>query len=154
VVAVSNGTLLQSECLTSGGTQDVSLRLAGALATGVFEFASRVSDVRLDPDDWVLWRLVLEGGICEGLRAVYPNPSNGDPVVLRYWLDAAASGRLSVYDARGLLVASRGVPDGLAGLNELEWRAQAGNGSRVPSGVYLAVPFPAGARLPIASGTR
>lgn len=123
---------------TAGGAQDVSLRLAGALATGVFEFASAVSEVRLDPDDWVLWNLVLEGEIGEGLRAVYPNPSNGDPVVLRYWLDAAASGRLSVYDARGLLVADREVPGGVAGLNELEWRAQAGNGSRLPSGVYWA----------------
>jgi hypothetical protein len=123
---------------TSGGEQTVKVRLAGALDSAVFEFASPISEARLDPDGWVLWSPFGDDAISEGLQSVYPNPSAGDDVVLRYWLNATKPGTLTFYDVRGLKVAARAVPAGPPGLNEIKWDAQADDGARLPSGVYWA----------------
>jgi aminopeptidase N len=123
---------------TSAGDQTVNLRLAGGSASGVFEFATPISAARLDPDGWVLWTPLGDGAISEGLQGVYPNPSAGEWVVLRFWLDGAKAGTLTFYDVRGSTVATRAVPAGTAGLNEIGWNVQADDGARLPSGVYWA----------------
>ncbi len=123
---------------TAGGGQTVNLRLDGALASAVFEFPTPVIEARLDPDGWVLWTPLGDDAISEGLQGVYPNPSAGDWVVLRFWLNDAKPGVVTFYDARGLKVASRAVPAGAPGPNEFGWNVRADDGARLPSGVYWA----------------
>ena len=123
---------------TGGGDQTVNVRLSGALTGEVFEFAAPITDARLDPDGWLLWTPLGDDAISEGLQGVYPNPSAGEDVVLRYWLNAAKPGVLTFYDARGLTVASRAVPPAAPGLNEINWKPQADDGARLSSGVYWA----------------
>ena len=76
--------------------------------------------------------------ISEGLQGVYPNPSDGQWVTLRFWLNGAKTGELTFYDARGMKVATRTVPAGTPGLNEIGWNVRADDGARLPSGVYWA----------------
>jgi aminopeptidase N len=123
---------------TAGGEQTVNLRLNGRLATGAFEFAAPITDARLDPDGWLLWTPLGDDAISEGLQGVYPNPSRGEWLVLRFWLNAAKPGALTIYDARGMKVATRAVPAAAPGLNEIGWNVRADDGARLPSGVYWA----------------
>lgn len=123
---------------TAQGARDVSLRLDGATAAATFEFESAVSGAELDPDGWLLWTPLGEGLLAEGLQSAYPNPSRGGWIVLRYWLETARPGRLTILDARGATVAARDLPAGQAGLNEVGWDVRDARGARVASGVYWA----------------
>jgi aminopeptidase N len=123
---------------TADGDRTVTVRLNGSLATGTFEFAAPITDARLDPDGWLLWTPLGDDAISEGLQGVYPNPSDGEWLVLRFWLNGAKSGELTFYDARGMKVATRAVPAAAPGLNEIRWNVRADDGARLPSGVYWA----------------
>ena len=123
---------------TAGGERTVSMRLDGALAAADFELDAAVTGARLDPEGRILWTPLGDDAITEGLQGAYPNPSAGDWVVLRYWLNEARDGRLDFYDARGMKVATRAVAGGAAGLNEIGWNVRADDGARLPSGVYWA----------------
>jgi aminopeptidase N len=131
---------------TTAGTETVTLRLDATLATSTFEFAAAVTGAVLDPDGWLLWTPLGVEVYGEGLQSAYPNPSAGDWVVFRYWLDAARSGTLTIYDVRGATVATRAVPEASAGLNEIGWDVRADDGARLPSGVYWAALELAGRR--------
>ena len=131
---------------TTAGTETVTLRLDATLASATFEFAAAVTGAVLDPDGWLLWTPLGAEVYGEGLQSAYPNPSAGDWVVFRYWLDAARSGTLTIYDVRGATVATRAVPAAAAGLNEIGWNVRADDGARLPSGVYWAALELAGRR--------
>ena len=123
---------------TAAGGRTVRLRLSGTLAEAVFELDAAVTSAVLDPEGWLLWTPLDDGAPAEGLTAVFPNPATAHRLALRYWLDAAKAGRLTVYDARGAAVARRAVPAGTRGLNEYVWDLAADDGARLPAGVYWA----------------
>lgn len=125
--------------LTAGGARQFTLRLDGTLANATFELDAAITGVALDPDGWLLWTPLGDERPLEGLQGTFPNPSRGGWVVLRYWLEGARGGRLSIHDARGAVVHARELPDGEPGLNEAGWNVRDDRGARVPSGVYWAV---------------
>lgn len=128
------------EVVTDAGVEVRSLRLSEATADTVWQFDSPVQYAVLDPDHWVLWKPASGISSETGITRLYPNPSSGTLLNLRFHLSAPARVVFRVYDALGRQVHARDLgaiePD--PGFNELAWDQRGDGGRRLASGVYWA----------------
>lgn len=126
--------------VTEAGSEVRTLRLTGPTAEAVWQFDSPVSYAVLDPDHWVLWRPASGVANTNGITRLYPNPSRGSLLNLRYHLGSDARIVFRVYDALGREVHARdlGTIEAEAGFNELSWDQRGADGRRLASGVYWA----------------
>jgi aminopeptidase N len=125
----------------SSGTTTVNMHITEFQATLSYDLlAGEITGVAIDPEHWVLWQPVGGTSTQAGLTDIYPNPSQGAYVYLRYRLDDNSSVILRVYNAMGAEVSYRdyGRKDPEGTYNEIVWDVKDNSGVRVPSGVYWA----------------
>jgi len=132
--------------ITTAGEIDLAVNLNSATATADFELEAEIRQVRLDPQQWVLWRGAGAAVQPQGLTRVFPNPSRGNYVVFRYWLEQSAQVEVRVYDALGREMVLRDLGRVESGQHEWGWNVYGNAGERVPSGIYWAAVFVDGKR--------
>ncbi len=125
---------------TTAGVQTVRARLSARETAFTFALAGALQSVELDPERWVCWRAAAapQGGI--GITAVYPNPAPAGPVSVAFRLAEPAEVTLRVFDARGRLVAERGLGarEPLLADDVVAWDGRDDAGRRAAAGVYWA----------------
>jgi aminopeptidase N len=103
-----------------------------------YEYPEAITQVELDPEQWVLWNEAGPEPETSGLELVYPNPSRGGYVVFRYSLAQTGTVVVRILDAYGRQVFHHDLgavdpdPDG----NEYGWNVRTVGGARVASGIY------------------
>lgn len=122
-----------------------------ASETFVYQIEEPAVTVEVDPDDWLLKKMVVIGQVTPsglaagetGLTVNYPNPFQPRTHGWTYWqlqvakVHAALPLTVKIYDCRGGLVAT--LTDGKysAGLYTLSWDGTDRSGTRVAGGVYF-----------------
>lgn len=123
------------------GSTTVDMHLSNVqVSLGYDLINGEITGVAIDPDHWVLWKPAGGSSSREGLVSIYPNPSCGAFVYLRFQLNEPASVVLRIYNAMGAEVAFRdlGTVNPAGTYNEYVWDEKSNEGARVPSGVYWA----------------
>jgi Peptidase family M1 domain/Peptidase M1 N-terminal domain len=125
---------------TVAGVETRSLRLEQELAQAEWDFADPILKVELDPEHWVLWKPAQGISTVEGITRLFPNPSRGNLLNLRFYLEQPAPVVLRVFDAAGREIFSQDlgliVPE--PGFNEVSWNQKDHSGAGLASGVYWA----------------
>jgi len=108
-----------------------------------FDFETAITDVAIDPDNWVLKEITQVTYVDEppvpGVFAVhqnYPNPFN-DGTTISFELPEEGNVTLNIYNLLGERV--RRLVDGVQaqGLNQTRWDGNNDRGEALPSGVYF-----------------
>jgi aminopeptidase N len=126
---------------TGAGDSDTTLWVDEQEEYYMFETASLVTDIRFDPDGWILCdhsRVTsgLDMPSVPFLSQNFPNPFNPSTTI-RFGIDSPGHVRISVYDARGALVKTL-VDEKLGeGAHEAVWNGTGSDGRNVSSGVYF-----------------
>ncbi|MBU8869323.1 MAG: T9SS type A sorting domain-containing protein [Gemmatimonadales bacterium] len=128
------------EVVTESGVEMRYMSLDKETTHNVFEFGDPIVSVDLDPEHWVLWKPAVGIGSVAGITLLYPNPSRGSLLNLRYFLENPAQVVLRIFDAAGREVFIRDlglvVPE--PGFNEISWNQNNLQGAGLPSGIYWA----------------
>ena len=130
----------------STGLGDTTFVVQNSLAEQWYDFVvdGTVSDVQLDPDDWVLCT-VTPAGVSEVPAPVaavarllpnVPNPFN-PATTIRYETTAAGEVRLDVHDVAGRLVKNLVAGTVSAGDHQVRWNGTDSAGRAVASGTYF-----------------
>lgn len=128
------------------GETVLQLNLATAATQADFELPGAITDVQLDPEQAVLWKVATVVSASVGLTDAFPNPSAGNYIVFGYNLNTSSQLSLKIYDVMGREVVSRDLAPQDAGRYEWGWNVLGNGGERVPSGVYWAALFVNGER--------
>ncbi len=131
---------------TTAGTTTLMVPLSTVSTVAEFDLGAEILQVVLDPDQAVLWNGAGNATQAEGLTLAFPNPSLGNYIVFRYWLERDAQLHLKVYDVMGREVAARDLGREDRGLHEWGWDVTGNEGQRISSGVYWAALFVNGER--------
>ena len=130
---------------TPGG--DTTIRVWDSLATQTYQFIidSDVSDLKIDPDGWVLKNINVVIGIENNQSSTpgeyklfqnYPNPFNPSTTIA-FSIPASGNVRLVIYDILGnevrTLINGRQTP----GLQKISWDGRDNSGNTVSTGVYI-----------------
>jgi aminopeptidase N len=130
------------DVLVTGASWDTLFSVVdvGARYDAVVNLSHKPSDVRLDPDDWVLAdKTNLNDGtlpVAFRLYQNYPNPFNPGTTIA-FDLPERNTVSLTVYNLLGEEIAR--LVDGRleAGRHEISWDGRFSDGRRAPSGVYI-----------------
>ena len=131
---------------TSAGQTTVQVALNTVSTVAEFDLGADIVGVALDPNQMVLWKGAGAVTETQGLTLAFPNPSLGNYIVFRYWLNRESRLHLKVYDIMGREVASRDLGSEEQGLHEWGWDVTGNEGERIASGVYWAALFVDGER--------
>ena len=87
-----------------------------------------------------MWNGAAGIGTESGITLLFPNPSNGNLLNLRFYLDGPSQIVLRIFDAMGREIFMRDLglvtPD--PGFNELSWDQKDRQGGGLASGIYWA----------------
>ncbi len=112
-----------------------------------FQVAGEVTEVALDPDDWILCTKVLDPGTSSaldvnrmptGILANSPNPFN-PRTEISFAVEDEGYIELDICDLRGRHVKTLVAGNRLSGNHEVFWNGCDKDGGRVASGTYFAV---------------
>ncbi len=117
-----------------------SITLSGAETATSFDLPSKVLNVELDPELWLVWILENETEAPPvKITNASPNPSPDGIVRLMIHLDESTDLTLNVYDLRGRLVSQKNLGTMQGDLfedQEVLWSGRGSDGRLLMSGVY------------------
>ena len=107
----------------------------------VFETDFSPANLEIDPDNWVLKRLIFNGGnissIPRGFEIAqnFPNPFNGTTII-RYGILRRTAVTVTIFNVRGQQVFAQNLPPQVVGFYDFIWDGKDNNGRDLPSGIY------------------
>ncbi len=137
---------VEGNVTTTAGKTTLMVALDAVSTAVEFELGAEILRVELDPEHMVLWHGAGNAAKSSGLTRAFPNPSAGNYIVFRYWLEQDARPQLKIYDVMGREVASRELGRNDRGLHEWGWDVTGDEGRRIPSGIYWAALYVNGER--------